>query len=191
MAETTGTSLVNSFRQLEHVRYLWGGSDPISGWDCSGAVNWVCGFIYKLAIPGFGPGQFRVGSGHGPVVADWIQWSGVTRGSFGPVQPRAGDLIAWAPNVHMGMAINSTRFVSAANPNQGTIEADIGSFFNYAPFVLRLLQVRIGASLPSIPAAPGPGRDDYSPTIVGTSRHLGAAGQSAYKSAVAIRELRR
>jgi len=91
----------------------------------------------------------------------------------------------------MGMAINSTRFVSAANPTDGTIEADIGSFFSFAPAVLRLLQVRIGAALPAIPRPPGPGADDYSPTILRTAEQVSNAGKSAYNAAVAIRSLRR
>ena len=155
----TGNDLVNTFRSFEFVPYSWGGYTPNTGWDCSGACNWICGGIYHLAIPGFNPGSFGFNSGHGPVVADWIQWAGVTRGVFGPVIPAPGDLIAWGPNQHMGMAIDGTRMVSAENPTDGTKEADIGSFFSFAPFVLRLLQIRIGATVPagvptpSLPAA--------------------------------------
>ncbi|SRR5258708_10096851 len=48
-----------------------------------------------------------------------------------------------------------------------------------------------GSGQLNIPPAPGPGRDDYSPTMIGVSGHLGTAGQSAYRTAVAIRDLRR
>lgn len=191
MPVITGNDLVNKFRSFEYVPYQWGGCQPETGWDCSGAVNCICGRFFQLALPGVGPGQFNINSPHGPVVGDWIQWVGVTRGTFPQVAPAPGDIIAWGPNVHMGMAFSTTRFVSAANPQQGTIEADIGSFFPFAPYVLRLLQTRIGASLPSIPRPPGPGADDYSPTISKTAGSLTSAGKAGYSAAVAIKSLRR
>jgi cell wall-associated NlpC family hydrolase len=190
MALTNGDALVRTFRQYEYVRYAWSGNSPDTGWDCSGAINWVCGFKYKLLIPGFGAGQYGPGSGHGPVVQDWIQWTGVTKGVFGPVKPAAGDLIAWGPNVHMGMAINGSRFVSAANPSAGTIEADIGSFFTWAPYVLRLLQVRTGASLPSLPGAPGPGRDDYSHKVHNSASNVRAASVDAMRFGIGMYHVR-
>lgn len=191
MPVITGNDLVRTFQSYEYVPYLWGGWTPGTGWDCSGACNWIIGGIYHLALPGVGPYQFNQNYGHGPVVADWIQWVGVTRGDFPHVSPVPGDLIAWAPNSHMGMAINATRFVSAANPSQGTIEADIDGFFPFAPFVLRLIEVRVGASLPTIPNPPGPGADDYSPRISNTASQIAGAGRLAYHSAAAIKSLRR
>lgn len=191
MATVTGSDLVRTFQSFEWVRYTWGGSSPGTGWDCSGAVNWICAERFLLAIPGHGPGQWTSAQGHGPVVADWLNWIGVTRGPYGPVQPVPGDLIAWGPNAHMGMAINATRFVSAANPSMGTIEASIPGFFSFAPMVLRLLQIRTGATLATIPQPPGPGRDDYSPTITRTAERITSTAQEAYKTAVAIRSLRR
>jgi cell wall-associated NlpC family hydrolase len=144
----TGEQLVTTFRSYEYVPYEWGGYTPNTGWDCSGACNWITGAIYHLLIPGFLPGTFGYNSGHGPVVADWINFGGVTRGWFGAVQPLPGDLIAWGPNQHIGMAFSATRFVSAANPSAGTIEADIGSFFNYTPYVLRIRQVSLTGGTP-------------------------------------------
>lgn len=149
MAVITGTDLLKTARQYEWVAYVWGGSNPQTGWDCSGYMNWMYGGIYHLAIPGVGPGSFSTFSGHGPVVADWIQWIGVSKGVWSPGRSAAGELIAWGPNQHIGMAIDGNRFVSAANPSQGTFEADIGSFFNYSPYVLRVLQTEIGATAPA------------------------------------------
>lgn len=191
MSTVTGEDTVKTFQSFEWVAYLWGGASPGTGWDCSGAVNWIYGERYGLAIPGYGPGQWTSAQGHGPVVQDWIQWIGVARSAWAPGRSAAGDIVAWGPNVHMGIAINGTRFVSAANPTDGTIEADIGSFFPYAPYILRDLQIEIGAPLLSIPRPPGPGRDDYSPTILRTARHITETGQAGYNSAVAIRSLRR
>jgi cell wall-associated NlpC family hydrolase len=191
MPVVTGNDLVFTARKFEWVGYLWGGSNPNFGWDCSGYMNWIIGGIYHLAIPGFNAGAFGVNSGHGPVVADWIQWIGVTRGMFGPVTPLPGDLIAWGPNQHMGMAINGTRFVSAANPMQGTFEADIGSFFNWAPFVLRLLEIRTGATVPAgVPIPPPLPRNpltNWAATIGATSGRTERAASNLSKFATVIR----
>lgn len=191
MPAITGNDLVHTFRGYEYVPYLWGGSLPWTGWDCSGACNYVTGVIYHLAIPGYGPNGWGPFQGHGPVVADWIQWAGVTKGVFGPVTPAPGDLIAWGPNAHIGMAIDGTRFVSAANPTDGTIEADIGSFFNYAPYVLRILQVQIGATVPAgVPIPPPLPRNpltNWAATIGATSGRTEAAASNLSKFANVIR----
>lgn len=181
MAVITGADLVRTFRQYEWVAYVWGGSNPQTGWDCSGACNWMLGGIYHLAIPGFNADTFSTFSGHGPVVADWIQWIGVNRGAWAPGRSVAGDLIAWGPNQHMGIAIDGNRFISAANPFQGTIEADIGSFFNYAPFILRDLEIQTGATAPvgtigyTPPAAHS--MTDWSVAISATARQANGAAQ--------------
>lgn len=155
MPRITGADLVSTFRHFENVPYAWGGASTVLGWDCSGACNNIVGWQYKLAIPGHNAGGFDPYFEHGPVVADWLQWIGVTQGIYGPVQPLPGDLIAWGPNQHMGMAIDAANFVSAANPSQGTIEAPISGFFNYTPYVLRLTEVVIGAGLPAgVPVPP-------------------------------------
>lgn len=187
----TGQMLIDKFLSFGDVPYAWGGASPVIGWDCSGACNNIAGYQFHLSIPGIDSGGFNPFFEHGPVVADWIQWSGVTRGNFPHTTPVPGDLIAWGPNVHMGMAINATQFRSAANPTDGTITADIDGFFNYAPYVLRLLQVRTGATLPDIPRPPGPGADDYSPTVRNTSSQINGAGLDAYRASRAIASLRR
>lgn len=191
MPVITGNMLVDVFRQYEYVGYAWGGASPDTGWDCSGACNWIIGYKFHLAIPGFMPGTYGPGAGHGPVVADWIQWIGATRGGFPGVQPMPGDLIAWGPNAHMGMAINSQRFVSAANPSQGTIEADINGFFSYNPYVLRLLQIRIGATtpagLPLPPATPRGAMTDWSRAVQETAIHAARSAASLHGYAAAIR----
>lgn len=175
----SGNQLVATFRSFEWVSYVWGGSSPGTGWDCSGACNWVVAERWLLSIPGHVAGTWTSAQGHGPVVADWIAWGGVTLGMFGPVQPLPGDLIAWGPNQHMGMAIDNTRFVSAANPQQGTIEADIGTFFNWAPFVLRLRQVSLtGSTTLGIPQ-PTPLPPDPMTNWAGSIRTAAGHGNSA------------
>jgi cell wall-associated NlpC family hydrolase len=191
MVKITGNVLVNTFKQYDYVRYLWGGSSPDTGWDCSGACNWVVGFKWHLAIPGFRPGAWGPGLGHGPVVEDWIQWIGVNKGVFGPVRPAPGDLIAWGPNVHMGMAVSATELISAENPNAGTRIDPIAGFFPWSPYVLRLLEVEIGTSTVSVGNPPGPGADDYSKTIYSSSNEVLQTSRNAQHYANGIVDVRR
>lgn len=187
----SGNQLVATFRSYEYVPYLWGGYTPNTGWDCSGACNWITGAIYHLLIPGFLPGTFGFNSGHGPVVADWINWGGVTRGMFGVVTPLPGDLIAWGPNQHMGMAFEANRFVSAANPSQGTIEADIDTFFNYTPYVLRLRQVSLTGGttigIPSPSPLPLNPLTSWAATIDAASARTNGAASNLSRFALATR----
>lgn len=191
MPSITGEQLVSTFRHFEFVPYVWGGASTALGWDCSGACNNIVGWQYHLAIPGHNAGGFNPFFEHGPVVADWIQWIGVTKGVFGPVTPAPGDLIAWGPNVHMGMAFSATRFVSAANPTDGTIEADIGTFFNFAPYVLRLTEVVIGATLPSgvpiPPQLPANPMTNWASTVRAAAARGNGAASNLSRFAAAIR----
>lgn len=191
MAVITGNDLVATERQYEWVAYVWGGSNPQTGWDCSGMQNWIFGGIYHLAIPGFNAHTFDTFSGHGPVVADWIQWIGVAKGMWAPGRSVAGDIIAWGPNQHMGLAIDGNRFVSAANPFQGTFEADIGSFFNYTPYILRNIQIQTGATAPlgtvgyTPPAAKS--MTNWAGTIGAAATHTRGAAANLSRFASAIR----
>jgi cell wall-associated NlpC family hydrolase len=117
------------------VRYVWGGANPAKGWDCSGLVNWVCGHDLFLNIPGARLGTQFDGSSHGPDVAQWLAWSGAARVA-GPPQP--GDLVAWGPNAHMGVAVSATEMVSALNPAQGTQKTPIAVTHVGPPVYLRL-----------------------------------------------------
>ncbi len=117
------------------VKYVWGGANPATGWDCSGLVNYVACHDVGLNIPGYKGGTFT-GKTHGPTVAGWLGWSGVE-----PVtSPAAGDLVVWGPDAHMGIALDSTRFVSAENQKYGTAIADIAGFGPVPPVFLRLRQ---------------------------------------------------
>lgn len=114
--------------------YKWGGANP-SGWDCSGFCNWVIGHDLMLSIPGLPRGTQFDGQNHGPDVAQWIAWSGVAH-IAGPPQP--GDLVAWGPNFHMGIATSATDLISALNPAQGTRVTPIAVTHTGVPTYLRL-----------------------------------------------------
>ena len=104
-------------RYAGKVPYVWGGADPVSGWDCSGAVNWVLGHDLGMTLPG-GIKGFD-GSYHGPVVLDYAAWGGAVT----VASPVAGDLCIWAgsgADGHIGIAISPQRMVAALDPALGT-----------------------------------------------------------------------
>lgn len=131
---TTGAAIANDALKYVGHPYRWGGANP-QGWDCSGFVNWVCGHDLFLAIPGLPRGTQFDGQNHGPDVAQWLAWSGVAH-ITGP--PQAGDLVAWGPNFHMGIATSGTDLISALNPAQGTRVTPIAVTHTGVPTYLRL-----------------------------------------------------
>ena len=119
MTELTGDQLAQAEASWLGKPYVWGGGNP-AGWDCSGMQNWVLNIHFNLPIPGVDPGKL---SGHGPDVAGWIGWSGVTT-----VQnPLDGDLVAWGPNEHIGMVTGGGRYISAYDTASGTIQGSIAT----------------------------------------------------------------
>jgi cell wall-associated NlpC family hydrolase len=132
---TSGDAIAQDIEQyVGRVKYVWGGASPATGWDCSGAVNYVLCHDLLLDIPGYRAGTFS-GAQHGPNVASWLA-SNLVQIISGSPQP--GDLIAWGPNEHMGIAISATDMVSAEDPAQGTGQSPIAGFFATAPVILRL-----------------------------------------------------
>lgn len=129
------------------VKYVWGGANPATGWDCSGMVNYVACHDVGLNIPGYKGGTFS-GKTHGPDVAEWLAWPGAH-----PVTtPAAGDLVVWGPDAHMGIAISATHFVSAENQKYGTAEAAIAGFGAVPPVILRLRQATPASQKGGTPA---------------------------------------
>jgi cell wall-associated NlpC family hydrolase len=91
------------------VPYVWGGSSPRTGWDCSGMVNRVLThFGIKIPFPGM--------VGHGPVSGQYLFWRGAV--TIPRQQCQAGDLVCYP--THIGIATDVNQFVSALNPHEGT-----------------------------------------------------------------------
>jgi hypothetical protein len=131
------------------VPYVYGGASP-RGWDCSGFVNYVLGHDLGLTLPG-GIRHFT-GASHGPVVVQYATWSGAVTVK-GP--PQAGDLcvfVGLGPLGHIGIAIDSTRMISALDPQYGTAVTPI---VGYGPPGAPLIYRRIKGvgSDGSVPAA--------------------------------------
>jgi cell wall-associated NlpC family hydrolase len=110
-----GSAVATDALRYQGVKYVWGGANPTTGWDCSGMVNWVVGHDLSQPIPGGGAGVFD-GAQHGPDVASWL----TTPLCHTVLAPQAGDLACWGPNAHMGICISATQMISALNPALGT-----------------------------------------------------------------------
>lgn len=103
--------------------YVYGGAGP-SGWDCSSFVSYVLCTDLKLAIPGYAGGAYSPSDGHGPVVSDYLMWSGAKTVST----PLSGDLVCYGPDTHIGIYTGGGQFMSALNPSLGTrVSAVTGS----------------------------------------------------------------
>jgi cell wall-associated NlpC family hydrolase len=100
----TGSRIADDFLSyVGKVPYRWGGASP-AGWDCSGAVTYVLHHDMGLSLPD---------NSH-TVCMQFYNWSGAVKVST----PVAGCIVLWPS--HMGIAIDSTRMVSALNPKRGT-----------------------------------------------------------------------
>ena len=78
--------------------YVWGGTSPVTGWDCSGFVQWV----YAQA---------------GISIPRTNAWSIMTPTST----PQPGDVVVQNGGAHVGIYVGNGMMISALNPSQGTL----------------------------------------------------------------------
>ena len=83
------------------VPYVWGGTSPVDGWDCSGYVQWV-----------FGQAGIKL-----PRVSQWVNQIKID-----PKDAQPGDLVVQDNGTHVGIYIGNGRMYSALNPSVGTLE---------------------------------------------------------------------
>jgi cell wall-associated NlpC family hydrolase len=119
MASVDGASIASAAEAFQGIPYKWGGYLPSTGWDCSGCVNYVLGNALGMTLPG---GFTWSGSGHGPVAAQYLTWSGAYMVS----KPQAGDLCCW--ETHIGIAVSGSKMLSALDPQYGTAITPIQGF---------------------------------------------------------------
>jgi cell wall-associated NlpC family hydrolase len=93
-------SVVDTALAYRGVKYVYGGSTPEQGFDCSGLVQYVFA-QHQIDLPRTVPDQYRVGA---PVKLTDL---------------RAGDLVFFSTTgpgpTHVGIAIDHERFVHAPN----------------------------------------------------------------------------
>ncbi len=94
-----GAKVVKYAKHMLGVRYVWGGSSPASGFDCSGFVRYVYGhFGVRLAHSSY---------------AQFTRGRNVRRGALEP-----GDLVFFDGLGHVGIYVGHGRFIHA--PHSGT-----------------------------------------------------------------------
>lgn len=115
----SNSSLASYAETFVGHKYIYGGaSNPNTGWDCSSFVSYCLGH-FNISIPGGSWASVtNNGQSHGPTVASYVIWGGAA--TIKNSQVIAGDLILFPPDVHMGIAVSSTEFVSAEDPADGT-----------------------------------------------------------------------
>jgi cell wall-associated NlpC family hydrolase len=94
-----GKRVVGFAKKLVGTRYVYGGSTPGAGFDCSGFVRYVYGH-FGVTLPHSSYAQFSLGRHVG-------------RGSLRP-----GDLVFFDGLGHVGMYVGNGRFIHA--PHTGT-----------------------------------------------------------------------
>jgi len=94
-----GDKVVKYAKHLVGVRYVYGGSSPASGFDCSGLVRYVYGhFGVRLAHSSFAQFASGLRVGHGGL--------------------KPGDLVFFDGLGHVGIYVGSGRFIHA--PHSGS-----------------------------------------------------------------------
>lgn len=98
------SKVVATAHQYLGVNYVWGGTSPVSGWDCSGFTQ----FAYAQA---------------GISISRVNQWEGKQQVSYADALP--GDLVVQNNQSHVGIYLGNGRMISALNPTQGTMEHSV------------------------------------------------------------------
>jgi len=98
------TALVRYARKFLGVRYVYGGTSPATGFDCSGFTRWVYAH-FGFSLPHYSGAQ-------------WDMGRPVSRAGLRP-----GDLVFFSGLGHVGMYIGGGRFIHA--PHTGaSVEID-------------------------------------------------------------------
>lgn len=117
-SSAVGAQIVAYARQFAGVRYVWGGTNPSSGWDCVGFTHYVYAHFGRETPRRTGGylGQF---------------WKGYKVVPASQRQP--GDLMWWPG--HTGIYTGNNMHIAAWNPSMGTQERKVWG----SPVYLRII----------------------------------------------------
>lgn len=132
----TGSAIADAaLKYLGKVPYRWGGGSPVTGWDCSGFVNYVLGHDLGYTLPG-GVKGFD-GSSHGPIVPQYAFWSQAV--TVPRAQALAGDIVCYGAGFsHMGIAISNADVINAYDFGHVTEIDPLDKAGPYPPLVKRI-----------------------------------------------------
>jgi len=113
--------MVGLAQQYVGSPYVFGGASPVTGFDCSGLVQWVLGQI-GVSVDHSAAGQYGAGD---PVAAD---------------QLAPGDLVFFAntymPGIsHVGVYVGNGQFVDAGTERTGVHKSSMGDPYWASRFV--------------------------------------------------------
>lgn len=101
-AETVSSAATSGIAAIAYTgighSYVWGGTSPVTGWDCSGFTQWV----YAQA---------------GISIPRTNAWTAMKPTST----PKPGDLVMQNGGAHVGIYVGNGMMISALNPSQGTL----------------------------------------------------------------------
>lgn len=117
-SSAVGAQIVAYARQFAGVRYVWGGTNPSSGWDCVGFTHYVYAHFGRET-------PRRTGSYLGQF------WKGYKVVPASQRQP--GDLMWWPG--HTGIYTGNNMHIAAWNPSMGTQERKVWG----SPVYLRIV----------------------------------------------------
>lgn len=102
LAETVSSAATSGVAAIAYTgighSYVWGGTSPVTGWDCSGFTQWV----YAQA---------------GISIPRTNAWTVMKPTST----PQPGDLVMQNGGAHVGIYVGNGMMISALNPSQGTL----------------------------------------------------------------------
>ncbi len=102
----TANAVVGLALKYRGAKYVYGGSNPSAGFDCSGFTQWVYG-QFGISLPR----------------TSYAQWNVGTHVAYDNLQP--GDLVFFTTEGvfanHVGIYMGNGDFISAATPSQGVV----------------------------------------------------------------------
>ncbi len=113
-----GATVIETARQYLGYRYVWGGSSPSTGFDCSGFTSYIYG-LHGVSLSRTAAAQ----AGNGVAV---------DRSNL-----QAGDLVFFGNGgiSHVGIYIGGGSFIHAANSNKGVIISTLSSGYYNSNYV--------------------------------------------------------